>query len=82
MGDEEAVTATTQRKLQRLQRSSRTPCVPGQLRQWIIEDRQSPVLVVRVISTSPVESMVEYLWDGELQSDFAVWMELHTDPVP
>ena len=63
-------------------RSSRTPCVPGQLRQWIIEDRWSPVLVVRVISTSPVESMVEYLWEGELQSDFAVWMELHTDPVP
>ena len=63
-------------------RSSRTPCVPGQLRQWIIEDRWSPVLVVRVISTSPVESMVEYLWEGELLSDFAVWMELHTDPVP
>ena len=56
--------------------------MPGQLRQWIIEDRWSPVLVVRVISTSPVESMVEYLWEGELQSDFAVWMELHTDPVP
>ena len=63
-------------------RSSRTPCVPGQLRQWIIEDRWSPVLVVSVISVSPVESMVEYLWEGELQSDFAVWMELHTDPVP
>ena len=72
------MTATAQRTLYR---NSRTPCVPGQLRQWIIEDRWSPVLVVRVISTSPVESMVEYLWDGELQSDFAVWMELHTDPV-
>lgn len=79
VGDLVAVTDAAGRTLPR---SSRTPCVPGQLRQWIIEDRWSPVLVVSVISTSPVESMVEYLREGELQSDFAVWMELHTDPVP
>jgi len=79
VGDPVDVTDTARRTRPR---SSRTPCVPGQLRQWIIEDRQSLVLVVRVVSLSPAESMVEYLCDGELQFDFAVWMELHTDPVP
>ena len=61
--------------------------MPGQLRQWLhrIPNRtpsEDPfIIVVRVVSTSPVESMVEYLSDGKLQSDFAVWMEMHTEPV-
>ena len=61
----------------------RVPCVPGQLRQWLHRiPGEGPVLiVVRVVSISPVESMVEYLSDGKLQSDFAVWMEMHTEPV-
>ena len=65
-------------------RSSRTPCVPGQLRRWTgytPAGKDSILIVVRVVSTSPVESMVEYLSDGKLQSDFAVWMEMHTEPV-
>ena len=58
--------------------------MPGQLRRWTgftPAGKDSILIVVRVVSTSPVESMVEYLSDGKLQSDFAVWMEMHTEPV-
>ena len=58
--------------------------MPGQLRRWTgytPAGNDSVLIVVRVVSTSPVESMVEYLSDGKLQSDFAVWMEMHTEPV-